>query len=127
MIEATCGACGTVNRYAEGEVPVGAKVMACASCKSRVALPAAPTQGMPKIPSGKLPSIPSGKPPPIPVPVPAGKAAVIDLADLPAPKRSSPLAGADASRPAPRSALSDVESGPKAAPRSALDLDELMP
>jgi len=36
MIEATCAACGTVNRIAEAEVPPGAKFVSCASCKSKV-------------------------------------------------------------------------------------------
>src|SRR5437870_2384685 len=114
MIEATCGACGTVNRFAEADVPVGAKFATCASCKARVALP---TSQLPKIASSKTP-------PPIPVPVPAKREGVIDLADLPAPKRTSALATVEsAPKPAPKSALSDVDlPAPKMPPRAPLDL-----
>src|SRR5262245_29940715 len=84
MIEATCSACGTLNRVSEANVPVGAKFLTCADCKSRVAIPQQP----PPVP-------PAGAPPPIPkVPRPANPAttsSVIDLADLPAPKRASAL------------------------------------
>ncbi|HEY5927067.1 MAG TPA: tetratricopeptide repeat protein, partial [Kofleriaceae bacterium] len=127
MIEATCAACGTVNRIAEADVPVGAKFVSCTSCKSKVALPAkATTAGPPKM---AIPAIPSKLPtPPAPSPRP------IDIADLPAPKRQSPLAGTEpASKPAPRSALTDAElpvpkgAGKPPGPQpSALDLDDLM-
>ncbi|HTL34059.1 MAG TPA: tetratricopeptide repeat protein [Kofleriaceae bacterium] len=133
MIEATCAACGTVARIAESDVPVGAKFVTCASCKSRVPLPqqaaaTTPAKGTP-VKSVSIPAIPSKAPPPIPV---KGKGDV-DLADLPAPKRQSPLSGADASKPNPRSALAGAElPAPKAAKPpapapGALDLDDLMP
>jgi tetratricopeptide (TPR) repeat protein len=80
MIEATCSACGTLNRVSEASVPGNAKFVACAECKARIALPAAP---LPKLP----PAIPK-----VPPPGPAAKPDdVIDLADLPAPKRLSAL------------------------------------
>src|SRR5437763_15045831 len=103
MIEAPCAACGTVNRIAESELPAGAKFVTCSSCKSRVALPAqkaAPAGGK----GGAPPPIPKA-PPPIP-----SKAPTIDLADLPAPKRSSALAGAGDAKPAPKSALAELEA-----------------
>ncbi|MDQ3296622.1 MAG: tetratricopeptide repeat protein [Myxococcota bacterium] len=81
MIEATCTACGTVNRVADADVPVGAKFVNCASCKSRVAI----TLG-----GG------AGKGPP--------RGDALDFADLPAPRRQSALGG-EAAKPAPRSGL----------------------
>jgi predicted Zn-dependent protease len=134
MIEATCAACGTVARIAESDVPVGAKFVTCATCKARVPLPqqaasATPAKGTP-VKSVSIPAIPSKAPPPIPA---KGKSDTVDLADLPAPKRSSPLAGADASKPTARSAFSGAElPAPKAAKPpapapGALDLDDLMP
>src|SRR3954470_20859788 len=116
MIEATCGACGTINRIAEADVPAGAKFATCSSGKSGGAIAG-----------------PTAKPPPIPVPVPGKREGVIDLADLPAPKRSSPLAGVEGgAKPGPKSALSEIDlPAPKlpARPTSAapLDLDEIMP
>jgi predicted Zn-dependent protease len=83
MIEATCAACGTLNRVADANVPVGAKFITCADCKSRVAI-AVPT-------AAALPKPPLPRPPPIPVAPPVKTTDVIDLADLPAPKRMSPL------------------------------------
>lgn len=131
MIEATCAACGTVARIAEADVPAGAKFINCASCKSRVPLPgkaATPVKGM-KVPSIPIPKI--APPPPIPG---KPKADTLDLADLPAPKRNSPLAGTETSaKPAQRSALADAElpipksAKPPAPAPGALDLDELMP
>jgi len=118
MIEATCSACGTVNRIAEADVPLGAKFVACSSCKSRVMLPAsalsrALTSKVPVIPAPAIPKIPS----------PAKPA---ELADLPAPKRQSPLAGMEASKQAPKSGLDLVDlPAPKAAAKGALDLDGL--
>src|SRR5689334_8194074 len=119
MIEATCAACGTQNRIAEADVPVGAKFVTCQSCKSRVALPT--KAGGVVVP--KVPAIPPKAPPPIPA---APKA--VDLADLPAPKRNSPLAGADASKPAPKSPFAGLDAelpAPKASAKpvaQALDL-----
>ena len=140
MIEATCAACGTVNRIVEADVPAGAKFVSCTSCKSKVQLatkgPAIPA--LPKLsPPGKpmaIPAIPTKIPTP-PKGVPSPGAKPLDLADLPAPKRQSPLAGADASgpKPAPRSPLSGAELPvPKSAAKppvpqaGALDLDDLM-
>jgi tetratricopeptide (TPR) repeat protein len=125
MIEATCAACGMVNRIAEADVPVGAKFVSCTSCKSKVALPA--KAAIPPIPS-KIPTPPKG--------VPAPKNDALGLADLPAPKRQSPLAGTEAGspKPAPRSALAGAElpvpkgtAKPPAPQPGALDLDDLMP
>jgi len=151
MIEATCAACGTVNRIAEADVPAGAKFVSCTSCKSKV--PVAATAGAkPAIPGlpGKNIAIPA-IPPKIPTPakgMPAApkKDAALELADLPAPKRQSPLAGTEASagKAVPRSPLSGMESArangdgaelpapkstakPPAPQAGSLDLDDLMP
>ncbi len=137
--------------------------MTCSSCKSRVALPGAATKQavptMPKLPSvapaiptikppaGKLPArppaVPSG-PPSIPlgpagagaIPVPTSTSnpnEIIDLSDLPAPKRQSPLGGAPESKPAPRSGLAAALDADLPAPKGArpagppaLDLDDLL-
>ncbi|HSD90476.1 MAG TPA: tetratricopeptide repeat protein, partial [Kofleriaceae bacterium] len=133
MIEATCAACGTVARIAEADVPTGAKFVTCASCKARVTLPqqkasATPAKG---IKSVSIPAIPS-KVPPVP-PSMKSKSDALEIADLPAPKRASPLSGAEPSKsgpvrspfagadlPAPRSAK------PPAPAPGALDLDDLM-
>jgi tetratricopeptide (TPR) repeat protein len=132
MIEATCAACGTLNRVPEANVPVGAKFITCADCKARVAIapvtapPPAPKPNGP--PPGKLPpAIPSiAKPTPIAVPTPAQPADVIDLADLPAPKRTSAL-GPAPSPTARRSALEHELPAPKSRTGSmpTLDLDDL--
>jgi tetratricopeptide (TPR) repeat protein len=138
MIEATCAACGTLNRIAETEVPMGAKFVTCASCKSRVPIAGKPISAalkatiasaappvMPKLPATpKLPSAPPPKVPAIPVPVPAGAKPVIDLADLPTPKRSSALAGAGDAKPAPKSALAAAGPSTKA-PSPLSDLADL--
>ena len=119
MIEATCSACGTVTRIAEADVPMGAKFVTCSSCKSRVILPTTvakpplakpPTPMIPKIPS---PAKPGGKP--------------AELADLPTPKRAGPLAGMDASKPAPKSGLDVADLPAPKSPRPTLDLDDLLP
>jgi tetratricopeptide (TPR) repeat protein len=128
MIEATCSACGTVNRIAEADVPVGAKFVACSSCKSRVILPA----------QAAKPASPIAKPGPKPMAVPSipkipGPAKPPELADLPAPKRTGPLAGMEASKPAPKSGLDLADlPAPKSpsarAPLGApLELDDLLP
>jgi tetratricopeptide (TPR) repeat protein len=95
--------------------------------------------GLPKLPTSvpKVPAIPTSPIPKIPPPIPsAAKPAAADLADLPAPKRTSPLAmvEAPAKAPAPRSALSGLDAelpAPKATAKpgtgAALDLDDLMP
>jgi tetratricopeptide (TPR) repeat protein len=149
MIEVTCAACGTLNRIAEGDVSPGAKFVSCASCKSRVGLPGSGTTGavqrvttsaLPKLPATgaipKVPSIPVPAIPKVPPPIPgvggaAKRTDAIDLADLPAPKRTSPLATLESSKPAPRSALADAElPAPKAAAKAGgapLDLDDVMP
>ncbi len=143
MIEATCSACGTLNRIAEADVPAGAKFVNCSSCKSRVALPVK-TGAIPSIPKPPLPKMPppmpkgpppvslgpSGAVPNIP-PMAGGANDKIDLSDLPAPKRQSPL-GNEPSRPAPRSALSSsladlpAPRPPGGGPAPSLDLDDLM-
>ncbi|HET9626243.1 MAG TPA: tetratricopeptide repeat protein [Kofleriaceae bacterium] len=117
MIEATCAACGTLNRVPEANVPVGAKFITCADCKARVAITPAASK-----PAGP-PAIPSIKPPPIAVPPPAQPTDVIDLADLPAPKRTSALG------PAARRGALDPGELPAPRPRVSaaptLDLDDL--
>ncbi|MBA3461008.1 MAG: tetratricopeptide repeat protein [Deltaproteobacteria bacterium] len=145
MIEATCSACGTLNRIAEADAPAGAKFVNCSSCKSRVALPMKITGVIPTIPKPTLPKMPPPMPkgpPPVtlgppgtglPPAKPPGPVDDFGLAELPAPKaRQSPLGAEPASKPAPRSALSstlDDLPAPRAAaggnPQS-LDLDELM-
>ncbi len=135
MIEATCGACGTVARIAEADVPMGAKFVTCASCKSRVALPQS-AAAKPAIPGVKPPAIPPkipGKTPTPPAGIAASKAPTVDLADLPAPKRGSALAGVEGGKAAPKSPLGGAElpapkaAKPPAAAPGALDLDDLMP
>ena len=131
MIEVTCAACGTLNRIAESDVAPGAKFANCTSCKSRMALPVkAPTGAIPKVPP--IPTAPIPKVPPAIPPIGGRSATRVDLADLPAPKRTSPLATLADSKPAPRSALADAElPAPKAQPKAGaaapLDLDDLMP
>ncbi|MGE3454171.1 MAG: tetratricopeptide repeat protein, partial [Kofleriaceae bacterium] len=165
MIEATCSACGTLNRVAESDVPAGTKFVNCSSCMSKVALPGKPTSTGPlpiKPPAGMLPKVaPPLKPPAVPKPPPvpsrvtpvagspiapkppatpaipaiaapppapvAPAAPAFDLADLPAPKRASPL-GAEVSKPAPKSGLaSALDADPRGAKRGGgvLDLDAL--
>ncbi|CAN5806271.1 hypothetical protein BH11MYX3_BH11MYX3_04120 [soil metagenome] len=143
MIEATCSACGTLNRIAEADVAAGARFVNCSSCKSRVALPAK-AGVIPAIPRPPLPKMPPPTPkgpPPVAVGVPsvapvAGGKSEIDLSDLPAPKRQSPLADLPAPKSGPRSALSS-SLGDLPAPRApasvpppmssgSLDLDDLM-
>ena len=140
MIEATCSACGTLNRIAETDVAAGARFVNCSSCKSRVALPAK-AGAIPPIPRPPLPKMPPPTPrgpPPVVVGIPsvppvAGGKSEIDLSDLPAPKRQSPLADLPTPKSAPRSALSS-SLGDLPAPRTgaapmspgSLDLDDLM-
>ncbi len=123
-IEATCTTCGTINSVDEAAAP-GTKFVPCVSCKSRVALP--PMKAS------------RAAPPPLPG---GAKGESIGLADLPAPKRQSPLGSAEPSRPAPRSALADADllaprgnrsHQPSTPPHNmpahngTFDLDELMP
>ncbi len=95
MIEATCTACGTTNRVPEADIPTGAKFVSCSSCRARVALPAQAPLG------GALPRGPANRPPTSPD--------TIELADLPAPRRASPLAGAGESKPAAKSGLGALD------------------
>jgi len=128
MIEATCGACGTVARIAETDVPAGAKFVNCASCKSRVPLPPGAVGTKPPPKPGAIPPAIPRTPPPIPT---ASTKPTVDLADLPAPKAKSALAGAGPSKPAAQSPFAGADlpapkgAKPAAAP-SALDLDDLM-
>src|SRR5688500_11567137 len=117
MIEATCTACGTVNRIADADVPVGAKFVNCASCKSRVAIPAAKSAAATKV---------------------GGAGTALDFADLPAPRRGSALGGEPPQKPAPKSGLAAANEPaelpvprnkkpiPAAAPPGSLDLDDLL-
>ncbi len=131
MIEAPCGACGTLNRIAEADLPAGAKFVICSSCKSRVALPARALGGASAI---KAPAVPAKAPAlpkmPPPIPAPSTKSGV-DLADLPAPKRHSALAGVGDAKPSPRSALADADlPAPKATSKPVApppELDALLP
>src|SRR5688500_17060151 len=105
MIEAACTACGMVNRLADADITASATFVNCASCKSRVALPAR---------AGAAPGGP-----------------VVDLADLPAPRRQSALGAAtpragvelasEPGLPVPR-----AKKPPTAAPVPALELDDLL-
>jgi predicted Zn-dependent protease len=131
MIEAPCGACGTLNRIAESDLPAGAKFITCSSCKSRVAVPAKAMIGAStiKAPAVAAPRAPAPPKMPPPIPSPSTKAAM-DLADLPAPKRQSALAGAGDAKPTPRSALSDADlPAPKVTSKAPppLELDDLLP
>ncbi|HEY4238429.1 MAG TPA: tetratricopeptide repeat protein [Kofleriaceae bacterium] len=156
MIEATCSACGTVNRLAEADVPVGAKFVPCTTCKSRVALPASALPAasalppLPKPPAPKVPNIPpiaskTATPPAgLPTPkLPRPPSASDVLADLPAPKRTSALGDATGlpSKAAPKSGLAaagDLADLPAPKPRSdladlpapkrgaAIELDDLL-
>jgi len=124
MIEATCSACGTLNRVSEANVPVGAKFITCADCKSRIAVAPPP----PVAPAAKLPPNPIG-------PKPTGG---LDLTDLPAPKRASALGPlppvpphAATAKPPPRgglaAALDSELPAPKVARRAgspAIDFDD---
>ncbi len=117
MIEATCTACGNINHVPDADIPVGAKFVNCASCKSRVAISTKAAIGAapPKLPPIKPPPMP-----PIPGKPPLVKTSVVPdtvgIADLPAPKRGSAL-GAEASKPAPRSGLAAALDGELPAPR----------
>ena len=129
MIEATCSACGTLNRIAEADVPAGAKFVTCTSCKSRVGLPTPKAAGiaLPKLP----PVLPRG---PLagalgPAGSGGGKNDIIDLADLPAPRRQSSLGG-EGSKAAPKSGLAsalDELPAPKPRPGAAkaVDLEDM--
>jgi hypothetical protein len=112
MIEATCPACGTLNRVSEANVPVGAKFITCADCKARVAMPP------PAMTSVLPPAIPK---PPMPVPPPARKTDVIDLADLPAPKRTSALGPLPTSAAAPKVPVLPPKPGARSSLAAALD------
>src|SRR5689334_15624771 len=107
MIEVTCGACGTTNRFAESEVPPGGRTATCTACKAKLQVPGAAAAK--KGPLGAGPSLAAFDAPELG----GGTGDIIDLAELPSARRSSPLAGADAapSRTAPRSPLADAMSG----------------
>src|SRR5690348_11214107 len=76
MIEVTCGACGNTLRLAEADVPPGGKTVPCTRCQAQVKVAPPPALG-------------------------GATGDVINLADLPAPKRQSPLAGAVPKPPRP--------------------------
>jgi hypothetical protein len=102
MIEATCSACGTLNRVSEANVPVGAKFFTCADCKSRIAIPAGTA------PAGTAPKLPPSSP------AAARSGAAVDLSDLPAPKRPSALGPLPSARPGA------AKPPPRPPPRSGL-------
>src|SRR5712672_1350971 len=104
MIEATCSACGTLNRVSEANVPAGAKFVTCAGCKARVALPL-------------LPGPAAG------VSTPHDSAPLIELADLPAPKRSHTLS----SQPPPPTPRTSPATNPPAHRGLAAALDPELP
>ncbi|MGE5185350.1 MAG: tetratricopeptide repeat protein [Acidobacteriota bacterium] len=134
MIEAPCAACGTLNRIAEADLPAGAKFVTCSTCKSRVALPIAKTVAgatpTPKAPA--IPAIPPKAPPDrkTPPPIPAApKPGAFELADLPAPKRQSALAGVGDAKPAQKSPLASFEAelpAPKPS-RGGASFDDALP
>ena len=136
MIEATCSACGTLNRIAEADVPAGAKFVNCSSCKSRVALPSKTQGAIPAIPKPPLPKMPPPTPKGPPG-IPLGAAGAppgppVDIADLPAPRRQSALGNEPPAPRSQRSAIADA-MGDLPAPRPpgggappTLDLDDLM-
>ena len=66
MKEVACAVCGAVYRFAPADIPPAGKSVTCAKCKARIQIP------------GAAPEMSGG----------AGD--VIDLADLPAPKRPGP-------------------------------------
>ncbi len=104
--------------------------------KTAASIPGIP--GIPKPPPKVPPPTPKG-PPAVSLgpagantpPAPSGPTDIVDLADLPAPRRQSPL-GAEPSRPAPRSALASAYDDlpaprpPGGGPPPSLDLDDLM-
>ncbi|HTJ45356.1 MAG TPA: tetratricopeptide repeat protein [Kofleriaceae bacterium] len=130
MIEVTCGACGTVHRFAESDA---GRTQTCTACKAKIVVPALGA----KKPLGAGPSLAAFDAPE----AAGGTGDIIDLAELPAPKRASPLAGAAGagSKPAPKSALSgaapskaappprvnDPLRGAASTPGSALDLGDI--
>jgi tetratricopeptide (TPR) repeat protein len=136
MIEATCSACGALNRVSEANVPVGAKFITCADCKSRIAIaaPQAPGQAgsrtPPPIPRAPGIATSAGPTRSASAAGPARSASAaspddaFDLADLPAPKRASPLGplGSERARPAARPVLPAMPS-PTRAGLNALDPD----
>src|SRR5689334_2145136 len=121
MIEATCSACGTLNRVSDANV-IGAKFITCADCKSRIAVaPPPPAPAASKLP----PSDPSE----------ARPGSGLDLTDLPAPKRASALgplppvpARPAGAKPPPRTGLAgalDSElPAPKVARPPAIDFED---
>ncbi|HUQ03046.1 MAG TPA: tetratricopeptide repeat protein [Kofleriaceae bacterium] len=64
MKEVACAVCGAVYRFAPADIPPAGKTLTCAKCKARVVVPGSGTPAMA-----------------------GGKGDVIDLADLPAPRR----------------------------------------
>ncbi|HEX4453837.1 MAG TPA: tetratricopeptide repeat protein [Kofleriaceae bacterium] len=125
MIEATCAACGTVNRIAEGDVPAGAKSVTCTSCKARIALPAAKGFAIPSIPKPGSPAAKAPSPLAARSATKPKRAETGPLADLPAPKRASPFAGIEATKPSPRSGLEVADlPTPKAGAQRPVDLDD---
>jgi len=109
MIEATCSACGTLNRVSEANVPAGAKFIACGDCKSRIAI--APATA-PTAPAAKLP-------PPIPSAPRASSG--LELTDLPAPKRASALGPIPAASMPPRPSPVSPRPSPRSGLAAALD------
>ncbi len=93
MKEVACAVCGAVYRFAPAEIPPAGKTLTCAKCKARVVVPG----------SGGSPAMAGG----------AGD--VIDLADLPAPKRV----------PAPGAAARDRHSDGIDLPMPSLSTSDL--
>jgi predicted Zn finger-like uncharacterized protein len=111
MIEVTCGACGTTHRFADGDVPAAGKTVTCARCKARIQVPGQP--GRPEAGAFSLDLEPD---------VSGGTGDVIDLAELPAPKRPAGP-GAAAGKPRNPDAFGPP---PITSPIPTLDLDALM-
>src|SRR5688572_19201243 len=107
MIEVTCGACGTTHRFADGDVPPGGKTVACTRCKARIQVPG-------RAPGADLLSFDLGEPA-----LSGGTGDVIDLAELPVPKRPS---GAAPVRPV----VAVTGPPPVSTPIPRIDLDALV-
>jgi len=111
MIEATCSACGALNRVPDASVRAGARLFTCTNCKARGAIPLPTSPGtltspfptspgtLPKLTSplpaspGTLPKLTSPLPtsPATAVPPASKSNRGLDFADLPAPKRPTAL------------------------------------
>jgi len=95
MKEVACAVCGALHRFPAAEIPATGKTVTCTKCKARIVVP------------------------PFELPMTGGTGDVIDLADLPAPRRAAPPAARTAAAeavdlPAPKGPRPSVArpSGP---------------